>query len=73
MNETAACLPFCVLLALSSLLSALRQEGPYDPTSQWQRELQRKGLEGKTTTLHLYHTFLYVSLPLLQDYEPGSV
>ena len=27
------------------------------------------GLISKTTTLHMYHTFLYISLPLLHDYD----
>ena len=27
------------------------------------------GLIGKTTTLHLHHTFLYISLPSLHDYD----
>ena len=35
--------------------------------------VRKKGLEGKTTTLHRYHTFLYIPLPLLQDYEQGSI
>ena len=34
------CVLFCVLLELPS--RALRQERPYDPTSRWQRELQKK-------------------------------
>ena len=39
-NETAAGVLFCVLLALPS--RAVCQEGPYDPTSRWQRERQKK-------------------------------
>ena len=27
------------------------------------------GLISKTTTFHVYHTFLYISLPLLHDYD----
>ena len=30
-----------------------------------------KGLEGKTT-LHVHHTFLYISLPFLHDYDVKS-
>ena len=57
-NETAACVLFCALLTLPS--RAVCQEGPYDPTSRWQRELQKKkGLEGKTTNLHVYHFFIH--------------
>ena len=68
MNETAACVLFCALLALPS--RAVCQEGSYDPTSRWQRELQKKkGLEGKTTNLHVYHTVLYIFLPLLLVYD----
>ena len=40
MNETAAGVLFCVLVALPS--RAVCQEGPYDPTSRWQRERQKK-------------------------------
>ena len=35
--------------------------------------VRKKDLEGKTTTLHRYHTCLYIPLPLLQDYEQGSI
>ena len=55
-NKTTACALFCLLLALPS--RAVRQEGPYNPTSETS---EKKGLEGKTTTLHVYHTFLYIS------------
>ena len=34
---------------------------------------KKKGLKGKTTTLHVYHTFLNNFLPLLQDYDQGSI
>ena len=27
------------------------------------------GLLSKTTSLHMHHTFLYISLPLLHDYD----
>ena len=27
------------------------------------------GLIGKTTTLHMHHTFLYISSPFLHDYN----
>ena len=30
---------------------------------------QTIGLEGKTTTLHVHYTFLYISLPFLHDYD----
>ena len=30
---------------------------------------KKKGLEGKTTNLHVYHTFLYIFLPLLLVYD----
>ena len=30
---------------------------------------QTIGLEGKTTTLPVHHTFLYISLPFLHDYD----
>ena len=30
---------------------------------------QTIGLEGKTTTLQVHHTFLYISLPFLNDYD----
>ena len=28
---------------------------------------KKKGLEEKTITLHVHHTFLYISLPFLHD------
>ena len=35
-----------------------------------QRERQKKkGLISKTTTSHVHHTFLYISLPFLHDYD----
>ena len=30
---------------------------------------EKIGLISKTTTLHVYHTFLYISLPFLHDYD----
>ena len=30
---------------------------------------EKIGLISKTTTLHVYHTFLYISLPFLNDYD----
>ena len=36
-----------------------------------QRERKKKtiGLISKTTTLHVHHTFLYISFPFLHDYD----
>ena len=40
------------------------------PLRRRQRERQKGNrLNGKITTLHLHHAFLYISLPLLQDYN----
>ena len=37
---------------------------------QWQRERQTAiGLLSKTTSLHVHHAFLYISLPFLHDYD----
>ena len=39
------------------------------PRRRLQRERQKTiGLMSKTTTLHVHHTFLYISLPLLHIY-----
>ena len=44
--------------------------GLYNPTTRWQRQHKKKMvLEGKTTTLHVHHTLLYISLPFLHDYD----
>ena len=34
-----------------------------------QTNKQTIGLEGKTTTFHVHHTFLCISLPFLHDYD----
>ena len=40
------------------------------PRLQRQRGRQKSSrLNGKTITLHVHHAFLYISLPLLHDYE----
>ena len=40
------------------------------PRRRRQRERQKTiGLMSKTTTLHVYHAFLYISLPLLHNYD----
>ena len=41
-----------------------------DPTTRRQRELQKIiGLRSKTTTLNVHHTFFYISMPFLHDYD----
>ena len=41
-----------------------------DPTTRRQRERQKIiGLRSKTTTLNVHHTFLYISMPFLHDYD----
>ena len=40
------------------------------PRQQRQRGRQKSSsLNGKTTTLHVHHAFLYISLPSLHDYD----
>ena len=40
------------------------------PRRRRQRERQKGNrLNSNTTTLHVHHAFLYISLPLLQDYD----
>ena len=40
------------------------------PRPRRQRERQKtKGLMSKTTTLHVHHAFLYLSLPSLHNYD----
>ena len=47
-----------------------RYWGHQDPTTRRQRECQNNiGVIRKPTTLHLHHTFLYISLPYLHDYD----
>ena len=41
-----------------------------DPTTRRQRERQKViGLKSKTTTLHVHHTFFYISLPVMHNYD----
>ena len=41
-----------------------------DPTTRRQRELQKIiGLRSKTTTLNVHHTFFYISMPFLHEYD----
>ena len=41
-----------------------------DPTTRRQRERQKViGLRSKTTTLHVPHTFFYISLPVMHNYD----
>ena len=39
------------------------------PVTQRERQKKLSGLLSKTTTLHVHHTFLYISLASLQDYD----
>ena len=39
------------------------------PRRRRQRERQAIGLMSKTTTLHVHHAFLYISLPSLHNYD----
>ena len=52
----------------------MKKGGVYRELSQRQvrRQQERQkalGLIGKTTTLHVHHTFLYISLSLMHDYD----
>ena len=41
-----------------------------DPTTRRQRERQKViGLRSTTTTLHVHHTFFYISLPVMYNYD----
>ena len=56
----------CILCILPGILRS--GEAIATRTSK-QTNTQTIGLEGKTTTLHVHHTFLYISLPFLHDYD----
>ena len=45
--------------------SKARDYGVLDPTTRLQRERLKIGLISKTTTLHVHHNFLHISLPFL--------
>ena len=36
---------------------------------QWQKDRKKTALVSKTTTLHVCHTLLYISLPFLHNYN----
>ena len=49
-------------------LTIRRRDGNENVKTNKQTNKQTIGLEGKTTNLHVHHTFLYIPLPFLHDY-----
>ena len=47
-----------------SVGSFINDDGDYNENVK-----KAMGLLSKTTSLHVHHTFLYISLPLLHDYD----
>ena len=56
----------CILCILPG---TLRSSDAIATRTSKQTNTQTIGLEGKTTTLQVHHTFLYISLPFLNDYD----
>ena len=46
-----------------------RHDGNETVKKKKQQQQQQLGLEGNTTTLHVPHTFFYISLPFLHEYD----
>ena len=54
---------------LCILLGTSRSDDAMATTTSKQTNKQTIGQEGITTTLQVHHTFLYISLPFLHDYD----
>ena len=61
-------LPFLLLLLERSHHREFRHLTKPRPRQQRERQ-KTKGLMSKTTTLHVHHAFLYLSLPSLHNYD----
>ena len=70
-GSTALCLLHLLLFKLSRCYRRRRRTRDLTkPRRRRQRERQKTiGLISKTTTLHVHHAFLYISLTSLHDYD----
>ena len=57
-----------LLLRANFLLSCLSRIREHETMGQ-QKQQKSDRFSCKTTTLHVYHTFLYISLPSVHDYN----
>ena len=60
---------YATKVMLSWLVSSVKVIGSFSNDGDDENEKRAMGLLSKTTTLHMHHTFLYVSLPSLHDYH----
>ena len=60
--------PYCFLVAVAVVVagSFSNDDGDGDGNEDVKKAI---GLLRKTTTLHVYHAFLYISLPSLHEYD----
>ena len=60
--------PYCFLVAVAVVVagSFSNDDGDGDGNQDVKKAI---GLLRKTTTLHVHHAFLYISLPSLHDYD----
>ena len=58
--------PYCFLVAVTVVVAVSFSNDDYDGNQDVKKAI---GLLRKTTTLHVHHAFLYISLPSLHDYH----
>ena len=58
--------PYCFLVAVTVVVAVSFSNDDYDGNQDVKKAI---GLLRKTTTLHVHHAFLYISLPSLHDYD----
>ena len=58
--------PYCFLVAVAVVVAGSFSNDDGDGTQDVKKAI---GLLAKTTTLHVHHSFLYISLPSLHDYD----
>ena len=68
MRRGNALVPSCWMVydsRVTKTMGTLRSDDSVDN----ENVIRAIGLKSKTTTLHVYHTFLYSSLPFFHDYD----
>ena len=66
--QTSAKYLWCPVISHSLLLETLRSNDA-DGNENVKKKKKEKRKKEKKNTSHVYHTFLYISLPLLHDYD----
>ena len=60
---------YATKVMLTWLVTSVKVIGSFSNNGDDENEKRAMGLLSKTTTLHMHHTFLYVSLPSLHDHH----